>query len=98
MRRHRARGRSPCHIPTASLCDALREEVCRDLARGTEEESELERREICVVFSGPDDVDFARSDVDGRLDFEAERAPGRFAFVDEFCIFHIHRVKHDAAI
>lgn len=51
-----------------------------------------------MVFSGPDDVDFARSDVDGRLDFEAERAPGRFAFVDEFCIFHIHRVKHDAAI
>ena len=51
-----------------------------------------------MVFSGPDDVDFARSDVDGRLDFVVERAPGRFAFVDQFCVFHIHRVKHDAAI
>ena len=63
----------------ATLC--VRKSV-GDLARRTEEESELERREIRVVFSGPDDVDFARSDVNGRLDFVVERVTGRFAFVD----------------
>ena len=64
------------------LSDALREKIRGELSHRTEEESELERREIRVVFSGPDDVDFARSDVNGRLDLVVERAPGRFAFVD----------------
>jgi hypothetical protein len=32
------------------------------------------------------------------LDLVVECAPGRFALVDQFCVFHIHRMNHDAAI